>query len=126
MRRYAVQLAAFASALIVGAGISVIWQNYASDVNSTPHLTPQYAHSADAGDVCKVHGERMSRRYVSILAGVPGYPISDSSYLAARKQLFPNSNLFIIDRNRAKAEGHAGVDTCSKCRAAERLWVENR
>ena len=126
MRQYAVQLTAFASAFIVGIVISDIWQNFALDINSTPHLMPRYAYFAGVNKVCKVHGERTSRQYVSILAGMPGYPLDNIDYLAARKQLFPNSNLFIIDQNRAKTEGHAEVAACLKCRAAERMWVENR
>ena len=126
MRRYVAPLAAFAAAFIVGVVISVIWHNSALDVRGTPYSTPQDAHIDAVSNICKVHGERMSRQYVSILAGVPGYPVDDTSYLIAKNQLFPNSNLFIIDRNRAKTEGHAEVNVCLKCRAAERMWVENR
>jgi hypothetical protein len=124
MRRYAVRLAAFTSAFIVGAVVGVVWQNPTADVGSTPRPAPPPSHSADAGKVCEVHGGRTARRYVSILAGAPGYPVDDADYLAARKRLFPNSNPFIIDRGRAKTEGHAEVDVCSECRAAERVWIE--
>jgi hypothetical protein len=76
--------------------------------------------------VCEIHGEHMSRRYVSILAGVPGYSVNENSYLAAKASLFPNSNFFIIDRSRSVTQGHAEVNVCSKCRAAERVWIESR
>lgn len=124
MRRYAVRLAVFTSTFMIGTVISVSRQNSTLDINITPCLTPRHAYSADEGKVCEVHGERITKRYVSILSGAPGYPVGDTSYLAARKQLFPNSNFFIIDQNKAKTEGHAEVDVCPKCRIAERIWIE--
>ena len=75
--------------------------------------------------VCEIHGEHMSRRYVSILAGVPGSSVNENSYLAAKAWLFPNSNFFIVDRRRSVTQGHAEVNVCSKCRAAERVWIES-
>lgn len=124
MRRHAVQLAAFTFTFMAGTVISVTWQNFPLDINSSPCLVSRNAYSADEGKVCEIHGEPTTRRYVSILAGVPGYPAEETCYLAAKKQLFPNSDLFIIDRSRAKTEGHAEVDACDKCRAAEAQWVE--
>jgi hypothetical protein len=53
MRRYAVRLAAFTSAFIVGAVVGVVWQNPTADVVSTPRPAPPHSHSADAGKVCE-------------------------------------------------------------------------
>jgi hypothetical protein len=124
MRRHSIRLIAFTVALTTGIAISAGWQNIFLKVSNRHFLSPR--HVADVSGTCEVHGEHMGRKYVSVLSGLPGYPLNDKGYLEAKSRLFPNSNLFIIDRGRAVTEGHAEVNFCLKCRLAERQWMENR
>lgn len=125
IRRDAIRLSAFILALTVGIVADKTWQSISSRVSNKPFYISQHRRPVRITDVCEVHGERMTRKYVSILAGLPGYPINDTNYLTAKEWLFPNSNFFIIDRSRSVTEGHAEVNVCSKCRVAERTWMEN-
>jgi hypothetical protein len=71
---------------------------------------------------CEVHGERMNSGYVSILPQSPESQINTKSYLQSKQLFFPNSNFFLVDRNKSVTEGHAKVYFCSKCRDTEREW----
>lgn len=125
-RPEAILLAAFILALTTGIAVDGAWQGIVSRVGNESFDIPQNIYPDRINHVCQVHGELMSRRYVSILAGLPGYPINEADYLAAKERLFPNSNFFIIDRSRSAIKGHEEVNVCSKCRAAERAWMGSR
>lgn len=123
MRPVVIQLITFVLALSAGLVIHKTVRWMISPVVSKDCISQD--NSAGNVHVCEVHGERMALKYVSILPGLPGHPATENGYITAKARLFPNSNLVIIDRNRSTTEGHAKVNVCSKCRTAERLWLES-
>jgi hypothetical protein len=114
------RLLAFVLAFTVGLGVAVTCQTIFSDFPSDAGFESQSGRSAV--DSCHVHKNPLSRKFIPILAGVPGYPLNTIHYMETKVRKFPNSNFFIIDRSRSVTKGHVAVNVGWECRSAESAW----
>jgi len=74
---------------------------------------------------CKIHGDPLLHDRVEIRSGMPPGPPPDGDS-EARRDLFPNSKVFVFGGCFVPEEPSARVYFCQACRTAEKDWQSQR
>ncbi len=106
-------LGVLVSMLVTGAFRSLV--HTATQPNDVTDITVNYR-------TCELHLVPMYQEQVHVLCNPLPFPYE---YNLAMKRLFPNSNLYSIERNPNGCQRYSTVFVCPKCRAAELEWYKN-